>query len=329
MKRSMALVAPMRASILLLAALLVLAPRGSMGQEAREAITLLGPKDVARQGLDLSGDLAVSSDGSVVLGLKGNLFDLAANRRILKRETGERIALSASPGRLDVFPVNLLSSFAITDDGALVTITGQYLGFVRGDRIIEWVKLPAVGMKIDRGPAGQLLMYGGEGADGVQRLALEAELENMKQIYGPDHIETRRFESRLAALPANNVLYAYYKGGQYQELTSADARITAVTVAGENIAFAAGGTVYSLAPDGSLSIRIVLPANAHIQSLAYERRSSRLYILANGALLEADGDSIRQLAPDAGSSIRLVNGYLYLLDATKGRLVRIKLDSDS
>lgn len=326
MMRGGPFIASLRAGILVLAALTVLAPQGSLGQEA---LTLLGPRDVQRQGLSLSGEFAVSSDGSVVLGLDGNLFDLGGYRRILKRETGERTAVNASPGRLDVFPVNLLSSFEITDDGALVTITGQYLGFVRGNHIIERVKLPTVGMKIDRGPAGQLLMYGGEGADGVQRLALEAELENLRQIHGPDHIETRRFESRLASLPANNLLYAYHKGGQYQELTSADSRITAVTVAGENIAFAAGGTVYSLAPDGLLSIRIVLPANAHIQSLAYDKLSSRLYILANGALLEADEDSIRQLAADVGSSIRLVNGYLYLLDTGKGRLVRMRLDSAS
>ena len=275
---------------------------------------------------DLSGSFDISPNGAAVVGVRGNLVDAASGRSLLRRLLPGSPRLVVVHGELALEKTEVISGFAFTDDGTLVVVSGQKLGIVSGRRLALQVELPAPNMRIASGRPGQLLLFGGDGATPAQREALEAEITRREALFGRTHPEARRLRARLATLPNSCRLYAWYKGGRSQLLLETPSPVRAATVHGETIWLATSSAIFEWVPGGEMTIRLAAPEGRSIDGLAIDPADGVAYFTADRTLYALRGDRISQLAEAAGTELRFEHGALWVLDAKRGRLLRVALN---
>ena len=110
---------------------------------------LLTPEQTAARGVTLKPCLAVVGSGRVLLGVEGNVYDLAR---------GERLFAT---------PVGGLGSFACVEEGPLLAVAGTALGYPKGGRLQAALELPLAEMQVACGGRGRVLLFGGAPGRGV------------------------------------------------------------------------------------------------------------------------------------------------------------------
>ncbi|MEE8574253.1 MAG: hypothetical protein V3T30_02475 [Thermodesulfobacteriota bacterium] len=229
-----------------------------------KASLLLSPAYISKAGVELNGAFDLSPGGQIVLGTKDNLLDLRAKKKLLNTSN------------------NKIDSFALTGDGALITISNGKLGFVKNGKIEERVTLPNEVMKVVKGFKNQLLLFGGSDIYIYSKGGKYQKLASVK-------------EQITAATAAGDTIY-FSAGSTIYSITNTGGSLVPVLVLSR-------GTVISSLGYESASKTLYFTSNKALYALS----DSGLSLLGKnaGGEIKVQGGSVYILSPERGQLVRL------------------------
>lgn len=178
------------------------------------------------------------------------------------------------------------ASFALDADGTLLAVVGGYFGMLGEDgRITESVPLPQAGMRVaPSSHPGAVYVFGGKDKDWR--------------------------------------LYRFLADGGLQIVLSSNEPIVAVADAGPDIYFATSDRILRIRP-GRPDLLFTVPAGWQIRSLAVGA-DGQLFFSTASKVYALLGPAAVSVVNDAGGSLRVRDGALYVLDPRRRLLFDLR-----
>lgn len=177
-----------------------------------------------------------------------------------------------------------VSDCVFTPDGALLMISGRRLGYGAGGRFHPQIDLPENAMRLTVGRE-RIYVYGGDN-------------DKATALY---MVDPQRGHAKLCALPYP---------------------ISAASVVGDTLYFAAGNEIYRLVPDGEMNLICHLPGPAIAALAAAENET--LYFLAGRTLYTWQVGKVGIISEGVGDIACWQAGALYVLDTEKRLLIKLE-----
>ncbi|MBI4678498.1 MAG: hypothetical protein HY748_13040 [Elusimicrobia bacterium] len=261
--------------ILIIAAKVLLLGRDDQIPESQALAKLASPRVASV--LKSQGPVAVAvrpvmasdSFGSLFVGWGGNIVEARSRQALLSAQDP------------------LLTSFAATPEGLIVTVRGDRLGFVSGGEVKDTVALPS------------------------SELRLEKVSDDRLCLFGPV-VSTRTW-----------AVYLLSRGGAYSKLFTFPLEIGAVTGADGGIFFAAAGGVYRVEFGKRVAPVLYLPGKPAIVSLAYDVQRRALFLATQDAVyVYLEGRLVKLLDKVSGTLAWRHDG-LYILSEARQELLKV------
>lgn len=235
-------------------------------EQSPELGIMLTPERAGLLKLDkLKPVIAVNNRGNVVLGTGNNIFSLNTGQFLLK-----------TPAQI--------SDCAFTVDGALLIISGNFLGYCAGGNFFPHVNLPETGMHMAVG-LKSIYVFGGDN-------------DKATSIYV---IEPGRGHAKLCDMPFP---------------------VGCAVVTGNTLFFTVSGDIYRLKPGGELNLVCRMPGPA-ITSIA-AGSNEKLYFTSGLTLYLWQNGMVALIGEGLGEKIFWQNDALYILNSEKKSLIRLR-----
>ena len=311
-------------ALLLLAALFfsAFAPTGSAAR-AEDIVTLFTAKDLPAGPGGPSCDMAVASNGDIILRLGGNLYDPLRKEWLLDWNRPDRPTLMVSPGRADIMLVSQLSDFSLTPDSLILAVEGDKMGFVSRGEIELRLNLPNFGMRLATGPGNRIYFYGGDGANAIQYQNLLDEFAETEARLGSQSIEAVRLRNKIELLPRSYLAYQFSRGQGLKLAFEALDTISDMEIVEDGAVFAAGAGVYRHVASSGVQPILVFAGGPKINSIAFDFMTEDLYFLRNRDLYVMSEDVVRMISSEVADQITFSGGRLYLCDSQRGSIGRM------
>ncbi len=240
-----------------------------------------------RRGLGGSGDRhPFGTGGSQAPGAEpaGPFEVLPDGRVVLLTKGGGLFDLAAGRELPAKAPLGIASLAA--DGSLLIAVRGDRLGWYREGALREVLALPRPGLQVVAGSRQRLYLYGPRGTGSAIHL----------------------LEDGRASLAV-----AFPQGV-----------ISALAVAGGRLFFAAGNEIYTVAPGERPALLFLAAGETRILSLAADPVSGVLYFATPETVYAMRAGMAVSILRDLGGTLRSAGGALYVLDAGRACLVRLR-----
>lgn len=237
------------------------------------------------QGASLTHLLTPSLAESVRLGTLAPHLEVMGGRRVLLLTTDGRLFDLGGRRYLPAEKPPRITSFA-RSDGILVVVRDGRLGWYRDGRIEERFVLPSTTMRIVAGPGQRLYLHG--------------------------------------PLGSGSVVYVLSDGQVLRLLETPQGRISALAAIGRRIFFAIDNAIYTLAEGEQAGLVFVAAGERRIRSLAVDPVAGVLYFAAGDSVYAMRAGLALTVLRGLEGVLRHAGGALFVLDAAKRRLVKVR-----
>lgn len=176
-------------------------------------------------------------------------------------------------------------SFARTRQGSVAVISEDVLGTVTRGLFLPTIKLPYGNMRVAAGPNETLLLFGG---------------------------------------PENDQVLISYDGPSFSPIVRIAEPIGVVTHAGDRIFFTTGSKLFTAKWGEAPALVFLFPDGSPIVGAAVNATSGEIYLATADAIYALDRGVAFQKVGGMGGGLQFRDGALYVLDAGRGLLMRVR-----
>ncbi len=212
-------------------------------------------------------------------------FEVLGRGRIVALTSGGDLLDLASRRTLPATAPLALTSFT-ADKALLIAVRGRRLGWYDGAALVEKIRLPQDGLMVVAGAKKRFYLYGPHG--------------NGSAVY----------------------LLEQNRAGTLFEVP--DGRVSALTAIGERLFFAVDNTIYTAAEGQRPAVVFVAAAQPAIRSIAADPRTGLLYFSAGSAVYAMRAGMAISILRGLEGTLRYSGDALYVLDASRGVLVKLQ-----
>ena len=176
-------------------------------------------------------------------------------------------------------------SFTRTRQGSVAVISENILGTVTRGLFLPTIKLPYGNMRVAAGPDETLLLFGG---------------------------------------PENDQVLISCDGPSFSPIVRVQEPIGAVTYAGDRVFFTTGSKLYTAKWGEAPALVFLFPDDSPIRGVAVNATSGEIYLATADAIYALDRGVAFQKIGGLGGGLQFRDGALYVLDAGRGLLMRVR-----